>query len=134
MINQVFLVGRLGTDVEIRYTKNSKAVASFSMATGRTWTDGNGDKQEKTEWHSVKVWGKQAETCQRYLKKGRQCAVIGELETESWETKDGEKRYKTIIRAGRVQFLGGNDSFQKPEETESPMLQEPSFTDDDIPF
>ena len=106
-VNKVILVGRLGQDPELKYTPSGMAVCNFSLATGDTWTDKNGQKQERTEWHRVVVWGKLAELCGQYLAKGRQAYLEGALQTRSWEGKDGQKRYTTEINAKTVQFLGG---------------------------
>ncbi|MCO5143994.1 MAG: single-stranded DNA-binding protein, partial [Oligoflexia bacterium] len=106
-VNKVLLIGRLGNNPEIRYTNTGTAVANFNLATSENWNDKNGQKQEKTEWHRVVVWGKLAELCEKYLSKGRQCFVEGRLQTRSWDDKDGNKRYTTEIVASTVQFLGG---------------------------
>ncbi len=106
-VNKVFLIGRLGTDPEVRYTSNGGAVANFNVATNESWTDKAGQKQEKTEWHRIVVWGKLAELCGQYLSKGRQIFVEGKLQTRDWQDKEGQKRYTTEIVAQSVQFLGG---------------------------
>jgi single-strand DNA-binding protein len=105
-LNKVFLIGNLGKDPEIRYTQTSQAVANFSIATTDTWNDKQGERQERTEWHNIVVWGKQAENCAEYLKKGRPVHVEGRLQTRTWEDKNGQKRYTTEIVADRVTFLG----------------------------
>jgi len=107
-VNKVILVGRLGQNPEVRYTPSGAAVANFSLATNESWTDKNGQKQERTEWHRVVVWGKLAELCQQYLQKGRQCYVEGRLQTREYNDKDGVKKYSTEVQAQTVQFLGGN--------------------------
>lgn len=106
-VNKVLLIGRLGTDPEVRYTSNGGAVANFNVATNESWTDKAGQKQEKTEWHRIVVWGKLAELCGQYLSKGRQVFVEGKLQTRDWQDKEGQKRYTTEIVAQSVQFLGG---------------------------
>lgn len=106
-VNKVLLIGRLGGDPEVRYTTNGGAVANFNLATNENWTDKNGQKQERTEWHRVVVWGKMAELCGQYLSKGRQAYVEGRLQTREWNDKDGNKRYTTEIVAQNIQFLGG---------------------------
>lgn len=106
-INKVLLIGRLGTNPEVRYTTNGGAVANFNLATNESWTDKAGQKQERTEWHKVVVWGKMAELCGQYLTKGRQAYVEGRLQTREWSDKEGGKRYTTEIVAQNVQFLGG---------------------------
>ncbi len=105
-VNKVMLIGRLGQDPEVRYTTSGGAVANFSLATSENWTDKNGQKQERTEWHKVVVWGKVAELCGQYLSKGRQAFIEGRLQTREWMDKEGQKRYTTEIVAQTVQFLG----------------------------
>lgn len=106
-VNKVLLIGRLGGDPEVRYTSNGGAVANFTLATNESWTDKSGQKQERTEWHKVVVWGKLGELCGQYLSKGRQAYVEGRLQTRDWTDKEGNKRYTTEIVAQNVQFLGG---------------------------
>lgn len=107
-VNKVILLGNLGADPEIRFTPGGQAVANFRMATSDSWTDKNtGQRQERTEWHRVVVWGKLAELCGEYLKKGRQCYVEGRLQTREWQDKEGQKRYTTEVVANQVVFLGG---------------------------
>ena len=108
-VNRVFLMGNLGVDPEVRFTPSGQAVANFRIATNESWTDKQGQKQEKTEWHRIVVWGKLAELCGEYLKKGRQCFVEGRLQTREWTDKEGKKNYTTEIVANNVQFLGGRD-------------------------
>lgn len=106
-VNKAILVGNLGRDPEVRFTGSGKAVANFSIATSEVFTDGQGQRQEKTEWHNIVVWGKQAETCGQYLQKGRQVYIEGSIRTRSYDDKEGNKKYITEIVAQRVQFLGG---------------------------
>lgn len=106
-LNKVMIVGRLGKDPETRYTAAGQSVCSFTMATDLKWTDKAGVKQEKTEWHRVKAWGKLAELAQQFLGKGRQTYVEGRLETHEWTDKDGVKRYTTEIVADQIVFLDG---------------------------
>ena len=96
-VNKVILVGNLGRDIEIRYTSGGTAVATLSLATTDVWTDKAGQRQEKTEWHRVVLWGKTAETLQEYLLKGRQIYVEGRLQTRQWDDRDGNKKYTTEI-------------------------------------
>ncbi|MCM0605571.1 MAG: single-stranded DNA-binding protein [Xanthomonadaceae bacterium] len=106
-VNKVILVGRLGQAPEVRYTPSGAAVANFSVATNESWTDKSGQKQEKTEWHRVVVWGKLAELCKTYLAKGRQVYIEGKMQTRQWEDKkDGQTKYTTEVMAQTVQFLG----------------------------
>src|SRR6188768_2502111 len=105
-VNKVILVGRLGQDPELKNTPGGAAVCNFSVATNEAWTDKSGQKQERTEWHRIVVWGKKAEVCSKYLSKGRQVYVEGRLRTRTWEDKEGGKRYTTEVVANDVQFLG----------------------------
>jgi len=106
-VNKVILIGNLGADPEVRFTPSGQAVANFRIATNESWTDKSGQKQERTEWHRIVVWGKLAELCGEYLKKGRQCFVEGRLQTREWTDKEGKKNYTTEVVANNVQFLGG---------------------------
>jgi single-strand DNA-binding protein len=139
-INKVILVGRLGSDPEVRYTPDGTAVANFSVATSDEWTDkATGDKKERTEWHRIVAWRKLGEICGEYLSKGRQVYVEGKLQTRSWE-KDGITRYSTEIIASDVQFLGGRnsgDTYKSSGPAPSQGYEETQFADrhdDDIPF
>jgi single-strand DNA-binding protein len=104
-VNKVILVGNLGRDAELRYTPGGAAVATLNMATTEVWNDKAGQKQEKTEWHRVVLWGKTAESLAEYLTKGKQIYVEGRLQTRQWDDKDGNKRYTTEIRSDRVVLL-----------------------------
>ena len=106
-VNKVILVGHLGADPELRNTASGQAVCEFRIATSESWKDKNGQRQERTEWHRVVVWGKTAEICAKYLSKGRQAYIEGRIQTRSYEDKEGVKRYITEIVANDVQFLGG---------------------------
>lgn len=106
-VNKVILVGNLGRDAELRYTPNGAAVATLNLATTETWNDKAGQKQEKTEWHRIVLWGKSAESLSDYLVKGKQIYIEGRLQTRQWNDKDGNKRYTTEIRGDRVVLLGG---------------------------
>jgi single-strand DNA-binding protein len=119
MLNKVMLIGNLGKDPELRYTASGQAVCDFNVATSETFTDREGQRQERTEWHRIVVWGKQAETCKRYLSKGRKVFVEGRLQTREWEDKGGGKRYTTEVVAQNVRFLdskgaGGGGGFDEP--------------------
>ncbi len=111
-VNKVILVGNLGKDPEVRYTPGGQAVANFTIATNEAWTDKQGQKQERTEWHRIVVWGKTAENCGEYLSKGRQVYVEGRLQTREWTNKEGAKQYTTEIVANQVTFLGGGERGQ----------------------
>jgi single-strand DNA-binding protein len=144
-VNKVILVGNLGRDAELRYTPGGAAVATLNLATTEVWNDKGGQRQEKTEWHRIVLWGKQAESLQEYLTKGKQIYVEGRLQTRQWDDKDGNKRYTTEIKADRITLLGGGGGGGRSQSVdrggaaamshgggdEPPM--EP-ITDDDIPF
>lgn len=106
-VNKAIIVGRLGADPEIRFTQSGAGVTNFNVATDSVWKDKEGQKQTRTEWHRIVVWGPQAEVCQKYLSKGREVYIEGEIQTRSWEDKEGQKRWTTEIRARDVKFLGG---------------------------
>lgn len=144
-VNKVILVGNLGRDVELRYTPGGAAVATLSMATTDVWTDKGGQRQEKTEWHRVVLWGKSAESLAEYLVKGRQIYVEGRLQTRQWDDKDGNKRYTTEIRADRVVLLGGRGGQAgrtevgehapaTGEHAPATVAEPTELTEDDIPF
>jgi single-strand DNA-binding protein len=138
-VNKVILVGNLGRDAELRYTPGGAAVAKVSIATTEVWTDKTGERKEKTEWHSVDIWGKQAETLSEYLTKGKQIYVEGRLQTREWNDKDGNKRKTTDIKADRVVLLsgggGGRGAFARTEPAEMPQESAPAeLSEDDIPF
>jgi single-strand DNA-binding protein len=104
-VNKVILVGNLGADPELKYTPSSRALCNLRIATTEVFKDKGGQRQEKTEWHRVTVWGEQAENCSKYLAKGRSVYVEGRLQTRSYD-KDGQKHYATDVVADRVVFLG----------------------------
>ena len=142
MINKVILVGRLGKDPEVRSTPGGSTVTKFTLATDERYTDKNGEKQERTEWHNIDLWGKQAETLSEYLVKGKQVYVEGRLQTDEYTDKDGNKRKSTKVRCDRVVLLGGGGGGGRGgggrgddmgTRTPSEPSSEP-ITDDDIPF
>ena len=135
VVNKVILVGNLGKDPEVRFTPNGRALAKFSVATSEKWTDQQGQKQERTEWHNIVVWGKQAETCGQYLSKGRQVYVEGSIRTRNYDDKDGNKKYITEIVARDVRFLGGAGG-RAPQEAgvSLPPGEDAGPPEDDIPF
>jgi single-strand DNA-binding protein len=106
-VNKVILVGNLGRDPEIRYTKDGQAVANFTLATTENFGGREGKREERTEWHRIVVWGKTAENCAQYLSKGRTVYIEGRIQTREWEDKEGQKRKTTEVVAQTVQFLGG---------------------------
>lgn len=105
-VNKAILIGNLGRDPELRYTKDGRPVANFTLATNERWRDKEGNNQERTEWHRVVVWDKTAENCAQYLQKGRSVYVEGRLQTRDWEDKEGNKRQTTEVVAQQVTFLG----------------------------
>ena len=109
-VNKAILVGNLGRDPELRTTPNGQSVVNFTLATSETWTDKSGERVERTEWHRIVVWGKQAEMCNQYLSKGRTVYIEGRIQTREWEDKDGNKRYTTEINANTVNFIGPRTS------------------------
>lgn len=134
-VNKVIVLGNLGRDAELRYTPGGAAVATLNLATTETWNDkSSGQKQEKTEWHRIVLWGKSAESLAEYLTKGKQVYIEGKLQTRQWEDKDGNKRYTTEIRGDRVVLLGGAKSGNKSESAHSDDVHSEPLTDDDIPF
>ncbi|MDV7393508.1 single-stranded DNA-binding protein, partial [Arthrospira platensis SPKY1] len=104
-VNKAIIVGRLGSDPEVRYTQSNTPVATLSIATSEKYKDKNGQMQESTEWHRAVAWGRTAEICQQYLKKGSMVYVEGPIQTRSWEDKNGEKRYTTEIKILTMQML-----------------------------
>lgn len=159
-INKVILIGNLGQDPDMRYAPSGQAIGNFSVATNESWTDKNGQKQDKTEWHRIVVFGKLAELCGQYLQKGRQAYIEGKLQTRSWQDKEGQTRYTTEVVAQTVQFLGGaaagagagaasgrsqgsdygagayvgSPSQQNANPANEGYPSEPSFTEEDVPF
>lgn len=141
-LNKVILIGNLGRDPEVRYTPGGLAVANFSMATSESWTNKEGEKETRTEWHRIVAWGKLGEICGEYLSKGKQIYIEGRIQTREWEDKEGNKRYTTEITASQMLMLGSRESAgeSRPSpssDMETPNLSEPPISktkDDDIPF
>jgi single-strand DNA-binding protein len=146
-VNKVILVGNLGRDAELRYTPGGAPVATLNLATTEVWNDkSSGQKQEKTEWHRIVLWGKSAESLSEYLTKGKQIYVEGRLQTRKWQDKDGHDKYTTEIRGDRIVLLGGGGGGGGPRPQrqaavsagggEMEPMGEPvtELTDDDIPF
>jgi single-strand DNA-binding protein len=154
-VNKVILVGRLGRDPETRYTGGGQAVANFSVATDETYKDRNGERQKRTEWHKIVVWGKQAEIAQQYLKKGSLVFIEGRIQSREWQDKEGQKRTSFEIVANNFRMLGGrgdgggggasrggggDEDFGAPQGGhEEPMGGGgggggPEISDEDIPF
>jgi single-strand DNA-binding protein len=153
-VNKVILVGRLGRDPEVRFTSGGQAVANFSLATDSSYKDKSGERQKKTEWHKIVVWGKQAEIAQQYLKKGSLIFIDGRLQSREWQDKEGQKKYTTEIVVNDFRMLGGkgdgmaagagagggrgDDFDQSGHHAEEPMGGTagggPEISDEDIPF
>ncbi len=141
-LNKAILIGNLGRDPEVRYTPGGLAVANFSMATSETWTNKEGEKETRTEWHRIVAWGKLGEICGEYLSKGKQIYIEGRIQNREWEDKEGNKRYTTEITASQMLMLGSRESAgeSRPSpssDMDSPNLPEPPNSktrDDDIPF
>lgn len=135
-MNHVTLIGRLGKDVELRYTENQLAVANFTLATSEYSKDKD---KENTTWHNIVVWEKRAEVCAKHLAKGSQVAIQGRIQNRTYTDKEGVKRYTTEIVAQNVEFLGSkqqSEGKQFEPSGDTKVSQEPakSFNDDDIPF
>ena len=147
-VNKVILVGNLGRDAELRFTPGGAPVAKFSIATTEVWNDKAGQRQERTEWHNVDLWGKPAESLKEYLVKGKQVYVEGRLQTDEYTDKDGIKRKSTKVRCDKVVLLGsggrrgggmsrgggGDDSMGAHAPAPGHDTPDQPLTDDDIPF
>jgi single-strand DNA-binding protein len=134
---QITIVGNLGQDPELRYTQSGTAICELSVATNEKWTTKAGEKREDTTWFRIKVWGAQAENCERYLSKWRQVLVTGQIETDEYTDKQGVTRYTWEVKARNVQFLSGGDAPRTNGQRQSPPPQsagQSAFQDDDIPF
>ena len=143
-VNRVILIGRLGKDPEVRATPSGSNVAKFTIATDERYTDRNGERQERTEWHNIVAWGKLAEICGQYLKKGKLVYIDGSIRTDSWDDKEsGQKRYRTEIVANTMQMLdrredggGGGGYSQSRGGGKSSSSSAPDMIEDDeeVPF
>jgi len=138
MVNRAILIGRLGRDPEMRFTQSGMAVANFSLATNERWVGQDGNRQERTEWHNIVAFGKLADICGQFLKKGKLVFIEGRLQTREWDDRDGNKRRTTEIVASNMQMLesrGGGDGYSDDSTSESSgNAMEIGITDDDIPF
>nr|WP_303328167.1 single-stranded DNA-binding protein [uncultured Butyricimonas sp.] len=130
MVNKVILVGTVGKDPEVRNTQNNK-VATFSLATNESYKDKNGEKKIVTEWHNVVIWGKLAETVEKYVKKGNHLYLEGKLSSRSWEDQNGTKRYITEVIVHSMTML---PSARKSGEDRQGSSQETFSNNDDLPF
>src|SRR6266852_5832308 len=148
-VNKVILVGRLGRDPETRYTGGGQAVCNFSLATDESFKNKSGERQKRTEWHKIVVWGKQAEIAQQYLKKGSLVYVEGRIQSREWTDKEGQKRTSYEIVASNFRMLGGRsegamsatagasgdaESQVSPSEEHAAATGGTEVTDEDIPF
>jgi single-strand DNA-binding protein len=142
-VNKVILIGNLGSDPDVKFTPSGVPVANFNLATSESWTDRNGERQERTEWHRLVLWRKLAEIAGQYLKKGSKLYVEGRLQTRSWDDQSGQKRYTTEVEVRDMQMLdsrgeapdaGGRMSGDPgPAAAQGPMPAS-SEEDDDLPF
>ena len=136
-VNKVILVGRLGQDPEVRYTQGGTAVANLRIATDETWKDQSGERQQRTEWHTVVAWRRLAEICGQYLSKGRLVYIEGKLQTRSWQDREGNKRYSTEVQADNMVMLGGRSDEGQAAPAAQPVAAaspDSGTSDDDIPF
>ena len=129
-LNKVMIIGNLGADPEMRYTADGKALTSFRVASSRTYSGSDGERKEETEWFSVVTWQKLAEQCSQFLQKGRKVFVEGRLQTRSWDTPEGEKRYRTEVIAEKVVFLDPRQGTPSPDDDGGGADLDPG----DIPF
>jgi len=143
-INKAIVLGRLGSDPDVRHTPGGSTVANFSVATNRSWKNKDGQMVDETEWHRIVVWGRLAEICKEYLRKGSQVYLEGRIQTRDWEDQNGQKRYTTEIVANEMQMLDsaggggggmrqGGDSSQGGSSISPPDNFESSNADD-VPF
>jgi len=139
-LNKVLLIGNLGRDPELRYTQSGRAVANFSIATTEQWKDKEGQKQDRTDWHNIVLWGRQAEIAKDYLRKGKQIYLEGRIQTRSYEDKEGNKKWITEIVGDRFLMLGRKgdsggaaDEFPPPPDS-STQPAGTSSGDEDLPF
>jgi len=139
-MNKVILIGRLGGDPELKYTSNGTAQAKLNLATSERWKDNDGNNQEKTEWHRIITWRRQAEFAGEWLKKGQLVCVEGKLQTRSWE-QDGQKKYMTEVVADNITMLGskGDSGGKSPDsapktENSADAPKDIEDDDDDLPF
>jgi len=132
-LNKVMIIGNLGADPEMRYTADGTALTSFRVASSRTYSSPDGERKEETEWFSVVTWRKLAEQCSQFLQKGRKVYVEGRLQTRSWDTPEGERKYRTEVIAERVMFLDRAAGMPLPEDRDViPAAAE--VEPEDIPF
>jgi single-strand DNA-binding protein len=135
-VNRVTLIGNLGRDPELRSTPGGTSVATFTLATSERWTDKDGGQQERTEWHNIVAWGRQAEVCAQYLRKGSGVYIEGRLQTRSWEDKQGGQRKTTEIVMRNMIMLDSRGSSGPSEDSGTPEFEAETvkIEDDDLPF
>lgn len=136
-INKVILIGNLGRDPEVRYTPSGTAVANFSIATTENWTNRDGERESRTEWHRIVAWGRLGEICGEYLAKGKQVYIEGRIQTNEWEDQEGNKRQTKEIVALTMQMLGSRtpgESLSDESPSPGPARTSRGPTEDDIPF
>ena len=143
-VNKVILIGNLGKDPELKYTTSSRAVVNFSLATSERWTSQDGQKQEKTTWHNIVAWGKQAEVINEYCRKGKQLYIEGRIDNRSWDKDDGTKGYISEVVVQNFQFLGSRNEASGTGGASQPAASAPAAgatpapgnaaDDDDLPF
>ncbi len=133
-VNKVILIGRLGADPEIRYTPNGTAVANFRLATSENWTNKDGQREERTEWHRIVAFGKLGEICGEYLTKGKQIYVEGRIQTRSWDDRDGNKRWTTEIIATNMQMLGSSQTQMSDADETGVATDDVEQIEEDVPF
>jgi len=142
-VNKAILVGRLGRDPETRYTSGGQAVCNFTLATDETYKDRSGERQKRTEWHRIVLWGKLAEISQQYLKKGMMVYLEGRIQSRQWDDRSGQKRTTVEIVANTMRMLtpraeAAAASASAPSDIEAPGIEEPApspeISDEDIPF
>ena len=136
-VNKAILIGNLGADPELRYTPSGAAVANFNIATTERWKDKEGQPQEKTEWHRIILWSRQAEIAKEYLHKGSSVYIEGRIQNRNYEDKDGIKRYVTEIVGQRMQLLGSRGAAASeggPSEAPPPPPENLGGEDNDLPF
>ena len=135
MLNRVMIIGRLGADPDLRYTQSGQPICSLRVATDESYTDKDGNRVERTEWHSVVTFGKTADHCNQFLRKGSLIYVEGKLSTRKWQDQKGQDRYTTEIRAERVQFLDRKENGgQKPAQRQERDNVQQQAELEDLPF
>ncbi len=133
-LNKVMIIGHLGRDPELRYTPSGRPVASFSVATARTWTSADGERREETEWFNVVAWGNLAEICKQYLTKGQQVFVEGRLQTRRWDDKEGQKHTSVEIVANEMMMLGDRRDASHATEEPTVSAEGEAAAEDEFPF